>query len=157
MKRTVTGFRQDAGGGWVATLSCRHGQHVQHRPPFQDRPWVLTSDGRDEHVGTDADCPLCDRAELPGSLRLARTAGPFDASSLPAGLRRAHRTAEGVWAVLRVREGSADVTIETDPPISARLGPGENQAIPPAVPHAVTPAGAVILEVDFLVGDDPEP
>ena len=39
MKRTIEGFRHDGAGEWVAELSCLHGQHVRHRPPFQERPF----------------------------------------------------------------------------------------------------------------------
>ena len=66
MLRQITGFHQDDAGGWVAELSCSHGQHIRHRPPFQVRPWVLTEAGRAEHLGTDIECPLCDQAEPPG-------------------------------------------------------------------------------------------
>jgi len=61
--RTIEGFFQDEVGDWVAELSCRHRQHVRHAPPFRARPWVLTEEGRAEHVGTGLDCPLCDRGE----------------------------------------------------------------------------------------------
>ena len=83
MLRRIAGFAQDDAGGWVAELSCLHGQHIRHSPPFQNRPWVLTGAGRQEHVDTDMDCPLCDRAELPGDLEVTRTAGPFDRPTHP--------------------------------------------------------------------------
>ncbi len=151
MRRVIAGFHQDEHGDWVAELSCLHGQHMRHRPPFQERPWVTTEAGRTARLGTDVDCPLCDRAELPGSLRVTRTAGPFDATTLPAALRKAHRVAEGVWGRLRVIEGSAGISLETDPPIHVQLGAGDTQPIPPSVPHAVTVDGPVLLAVDFLV------
>ena len=151
MRRTIVGFHQDEAGDWVAELSCLHGQHVRHRPPFQERPWVVTEDGRAARVGTELDCPRCDRAELPDGLVVVRTAGPFDEGSLPAGLRRAHRVADGTWGRIRVTEGSAGFALQTDPPIERRLGPGDTQAIPPAVPHAVSVDGPVVLAVDFLV------
>jgi tellurite resistance-related uncharacterized protein len=151
LRRAISGFHQDDDGEWVAELSCLHGQHVRHRPPFQDRPWVTTEAGRAGRLGADLDCPLCDRAELPGSLHVSRTAGPFDATTLPAGLRRAHRVAEGVWGRLRVIEGSAGISLETDPPIHAELAAGDSQPIPPGVAHAVSVTGPVSLVVDFLV------
>src|SRR5215212_3917235 len=67
--RTIDGFHQDAEGDWVADLVCLHSQHVRHRPPFFDRPWVTSAAGRAERIGTALDCPLCDRAELPADLR----------------------------------------------------------------------------------------
>ena len=151
------GFHQDDAGDWVADLSCLHSQHVRHRPPFQERPWVMSEGGRAERRGTDLDCPLCDRAELPDALHVARTAGPFDATTLPAGLRRAHRVAEGVWGRLRVIEGSAGIALETQPPLDVMLAPGDSQAIPPGVPHAVAVDGPVVLVIDFLVRDATRP
>jgi tellurite methyltransferase len=149
--RTIDGFHQDDVGDWVAELSCLHGQHVRHRPPFQDRPWVLTEDGRGDRVGTAIECPLCDRAELPDGLVVARTAGPFDEVSLPAALRRAHRVAERTWGRLRVLEGAVRLTIDTSPAITVDLDAGGVQAIPPTVSHALTVDRPGRLEVDFLV------
>jgi tellurite resistance-related uncharacterized protein len=153
LRRVISGFHQDDRGDWVAELSCLHDQHVRHRPPFQERPWVTTVAGRAARLGTEMECPRCDRAELPGSLHVSRTAGPFDATTLPAGLRKAHRVAEGVWGHLRVIEGSAGISLETDPPIHAHLAAGDSQPIPPGVPHAVSVDGPVLLAVDFLVPD----
>jgi tellurite methyltransferase len=65
VNRAIDGFHQDEEGDWVAELSCGHGQHVRHRPPFWDREWVTTVQGRAERIGTELDCPLCDRLELP--------------------------------------------------------------------------------------------
>jgi hypothetical protein len=152
--RTIEGFHRDDVGDWVADLSCLHSQHVRHRPPFWDRPWVLTEEGRREHVGGPIDCPLCDRAELPEGLDVARTAGPFDELSLPAGLRRDHRVADRTWAVLAVLDGSAGFEMDTEPPLRRRLRAGDEQAIPPGIVHRVAVDGAVRLEVRFLVRPD---
>jgi tellurite resistance-related uncharacterized protein len=150
VRREIEGFHQDEVGEWVAELSCRHGQHVRHQPPFRERPWVRTAEGRAAAVGSAIECPLCDRAELPEGLTVARTAGPFDAATLPSGLQRDHRVAEGTWGRLRVLEGQVGFAMATEPPIDRRLGTGEEQPIPPGVPHAVTVDGPVRLEVDFL-------
>jgi len=149
--RTIDGFHRDDAGDWVAELSCLHGQHVRHQPPFRERPWVLTESGRAEHVGTALDCPLCDRAELPGGLGLARTAGPFDEKTLPAGLRRDHRIADRTWGVLRVLDGSVHLAMATDPPLRRRIGAGDEQPIPPGIVHHVRLSGPARLAVDFLV------
>jgi len=63
MQRPITGFHQDEHGDWVAELSCGHGQHVRHKPPFTLRPWVVTAAGRDSRLGTELDCVRCDRGE----------------------------------------------------------------------------------------------
>ncbi|MCA1845478.1 MAG: DUF3565 domain-containing protein [Actinobacteria bacterium] len=151
MRRTIEGFHRDDAGDWVAELSCLHGQHIRHQPPFQDRAWVLTAEGRRERIGAAIDCPLCDRAELPEGLVVGRTAGPFDERTLPDGLRRSHRVAEGTWACLRVLSGELCLALESDPPREFHFGAPAVQAIPPTVPHSVTPKGPVRLVIDFLV------
>ncbi|HZU80868.1 MAG TPA: DUF3565 domain-containing protein [Acidimicrobiales bacterium] len=150
MQRRILGLHQDEEGDWVAELDCLHNQHVRHRPPFQLRPWVTTEEGRAERIGTELNCPLCDRAEPPDGLAVIRTAGPFDASTLPSGLRRTHRVASGTWGMLHVLMGSVGFHLATDPPLDRRLGAGEVQAIPPLVPHEVRVEGPFRLRVDFL-------
>jgi tellurite resistance-related uncharacterized protein len=152
--RRIESFHQDDEGDWVADLSCLHGQHVRHDPPFQERPWVQTAEGRAARVGTDIECPLCDRAELPEGLVRARIAGPFDEATLPAGLRRAHRVADRTWGVLEVLDGQVDFEMATEPRIEVRLGAGARQPIPPGVPHQVTLVGPARVAVDFLVPPD---
>jgi tellurite methyltransferase len=154
MTRVIVGFHLDDMGEWVAELSCLHNQHVRHRPPFQDRSWVTTDAGRRARTGTEIDCPLCDRAEPPPGLRLVRTAGPFDAGSLPAGLQQTHVVAERTWGYLRVIEGSIQFSMETEPPIRTRLDAGQAQSLPPGVPHRLTLNGPVVLAVDFAVAAD---
>jgi tellurite methyltransferase len=151
--RTITGFHADDVGDFVAELSCLHNQHVRHAPPFRARPWVQTADGRAAHIGTPLDCPLCDRAELPDGLRTLRTAGPFDDTTLPAGLRRPHRVAHATWGLLRVIGGTVDFTMQTSPPIDTTLQAGDSQPIPPDVTHQVRLHDAVVT-IDFLVRDD---
>jgi RimJ/RimL family protein N-acetyltransferase len=147
--RRITGFHQDEAGDWVAELSCLHNQHVRHRPPFQERAWVLDPDGRGQRVGAAIDCPLCDRAELPADVSLLRVGGPWDQDTLPAGLRRRHRTAEGVWGVLEVTEGAVGLHIGTDPPLERSIGPGGSHAIPPATPHQLDLEGPFRLILQF--------
>jgi tellurite resistance-related uncharacterized protein len=150
MIRVIEGFHPDEDGEWVAELSCLHGQHVRHQPPIRDRPWVTTAEGREGRIGMSIECLLCDRAELPDGLVVARKAGPFDERSLPAGLRADHRVAEHTWGRLRVLEGQAGFELSTDPPIDRTVFPGEEQPIPPGVAHRVVVTGHVRLEVDFL-------
>ena len=42
-----TGRRAD----WVAELECGHNQHVRHNPPWTNRPWVVTPEGRARVLG----------------------------------------------------------------------------------------------------------
>ena len=151
MQRVIEGFHQDDVGDWVAELSCLHSQHVRHRPPFFDRPWVEREDGRRSRLGTALECPLCDRGELPDGLRRVRTAGPFDADSLPAGLRRDHVVAPHTWAVARVLDGAVTLTLDEPPATSIELAAGAERAIPPGVRHALVVEGPMRVEVDFYV------
>jgi hypothetical protein len=57
--REIVGFHRDEEGHWVAELSCGHGQHVRHRPPWELRPWVLTEQGRRDRLGASLSCVLC--------------------------------------------------------------------------------------------------
>jgi tellurite resistance-related uncharacterized protein len=149
MQRSIVGFRQDEDGDWVAELSCLHNQHVRHQPPFRERGWVLDEAQRAARVGSELSCPLCDRAEMPVGLALARTAGPFDADTLPAGLRSRHRIAERTWGVLIVLEGSVGFAMDTAPRVDVRLEAGGRQPIPPGVVHQLRLDGPVRLVVEF--------
>ncbi len=151
------GFQQDPSGDWVAELSCLHSQHLRHNPPFQLRPWVLSDEERAAHRGSNIDCTLCARAELPDGLTVVRTAGPFDAASLPAGLRRDHVVAGGTWGRLQVLEGDVTLTLHLEPPLSFRLHEGEGQAIPPGIPHHLNLDAPVSLTIEFLTAGSPNP
>ena len=57
MQRTIIGFHQDAAQEWVADLACGQQQHVRHTPPWLNRPWVLSPEGRrrlDYNLGLQA-------------------------------------------------------------------------------------------------------
>jgi tellurite resistance-related uncharacterized protein len=151
VQRSIVGFHPDDEGDWVAELDCLHNQHVRHRPPFQQRPWVLDEAERAARVGAALDCPLCDRAEFPEGLVRARVAGPFDDATLPAALRRQHRVADRTWGCLYVLDGSVGFTMDVEPPLAVDLRAGDRQPIPPGVPHAVIVNGPVRLTVEFFV------
>lgn len=55
----IAGFHQDDEGHWVADLECGHGQHVRHDPPWQNRPWVTTPEGRAGFIGVELPCVRC--------------------------------------------------------------------------------------------------
>lgn len=148
MIRSITGFVVDDRGDWVARLSCFHRQHVRHRPPFQDRSWVLSEDGRASRLGAGLDCPLCDRAELPDGLRVVRSAGPFDQDTVPPGLTRSHRVPEGLWGVLTVTDGQLRLSMPPDGP-GQPLRAGQTHALPPGVPHRLLTNGPVSFRLDL--------
>ncbi len=150
MERTITAFRQDDAGDWVADLSCLHAQHVRHQPPFRLAPWVLDDAGRAARVGSLLDCPLCDRGELPPGLRVVRTSELWDERTMPAALRRSHRTPAGAWGRLQVKKGRLRFRAHTRPALDVVVGPGAAQAIPPGVEHEVEPNGEVSFLIEFL-------
>ena len=65
MERRVTGFHQDEEDHWVAELECGHNQHVRHDPPWEQRSWVVTPEGRASRLGIHLNCVKCDRGEPP--------------------------------------------------------------------------------------------
>jgi hypothetical protein len=60
MHQSIIDFHQDEYGDWVADLACGHGQHVRHQPPFVSRPWVLSQQGREQHLGWMLNCKKCE-------------------------------------------------------------------------------------------------
>jgi hypothetical protein len=62
MQQPIVGYHMDEVGDWVADLQCGHGQHVRHQPPMTNRPWVLTAEGRNQHLGEMLNCKKCDEA-----------------------------------------------------------------------------------------------
>lgn len=150
MERVILGFHRDEVGDWVAELSCQHFQHVRHHPPFRLAPWVEDDAERAERIGSALDCPLCDRAELPTGLRVVWTTETWDEVTMPAGLRRAHRLAPGVWGRLQVEQGQLRFQAGTRPSLDRVLDAGATQPIPPEVDHQVAPRGRVRFLIEFL-------
>ncbi|MEE9327336.1 MAG: DUF3565 domain-containing protein [Cocleimonas sp.] len=63
MQRKITGYHKDEENDWVAELDCHHAQHVRHNPPFVNRPWVVTLEGRNSKLGKTLNCVKCDQNE----------------------------------------------------------------------------------------------
>ena len=63
MKHVIIGYHKDQENHWVAELDCGHNQHVRHEPPWTNRPWVETAQGRNTKLGFQLDCKKCDRNE----------------------------------------------------------------------------------------------
>lgn len=149
MKRAIVGFHEDDALDPVADLDCGHRQHVRHRPPFINRPWVLSETGRDEMLGQELDCVRCDRMEWPDGLRAYRRTPGFDERTLPVGLKREHATRRGVWGRVHVVAGVLLYTVS--PPInrSFRLAAPTSGIVVPQARHRVAPEGAVRFYVEF--------
>ncbi len=63
MKRRIIAFHQDEKQDWVAHLDCGHKQHVRHNPPWMNRPWVTTPEGRAKFIDSPLNCKACDEKE----------------------------------------------------------------------------------------------
>jgi tellurite resistance-related uncharacterized protein len=152
----ITGYHRDEAGDWVAELECGHNQHVRHQPPWQWREWILDPGNRRSRLGTPLSCRLCDQAELPEAILTVRRM-EWDESTLPAGLRRAHRLGTGTWGRILVRSGRLHFRAATAPQINLELEAGASQAIPPGVEHEVEPSGSVRLTLELLAVERSSP
>jgi hypothetical protein len=47
-------------------LECGHRRHMRHQPPWEDRPWVMTPEGRRRWLDTEVECRTCE-AEAGGN------------------------------------------------------------------------------------------
>ncbi len=150
MLRKITGYHRDEEDHWVAELDCFHGQHVRHKPPFVNRPWVETQEGRDSQLGTQLDCLRCDRLELPDGLSPYKRTPEFDAQSVPKGLLKHHTTKAGVWGRINVLEGRLLYVTEYPQPAEHELQAGQTAVVVPEMLHRVAPLGEVRFYVEFL-------
>ena len=65
MDRRIAGFHVDGENDWVAELECGHFQHVRHNPPWINRQWAATADGRASMLGHLLACKKCDAGAPP--------------------------------------------------------------------------------------------
>lgn len=63
MRQSIVDFHTDDEGHWVADLACGHTQHVRHQPPWFQRPWVVTPEGRASMLGYQLWCKRCERGD----------------------------------------------------------------------------------------------
>jgi len=61
----IVGDHQDNAQGWVAILGYRHRHHRRQQPPWTNRPWVMTTAGRESRLGARPDCPRATRPHAP--------------------------------------------------------------------------------------------
>lgn len=85
---------------------------------------------------------------LPAGLTAYKRTPTFDQDSLPAGLRREHRTKAGVWALIHVIEGNLRYRI-LDPFSEQTLSIGTPGVVLPEQPHEVEPLGPLRMFVEF--------
>lgn len=149
MDRPITGFSLDEAGDWTAALSCGHRQHVRHKPPFENRPWVTTVAGRESRMGAMLNCVRCDNFELPEPSDVVGRTPEFTEETLPGPLRTNHATAAGVWGRIVVTEGLVRYRVPSLG-VERDLTPGAPGIVIPEVRHSVEPHGPVRLHIEFL-------
>lgn len=76
----------------------------------------------------------------------------FTETTLPAGLRREHRTKPGVWGIIRVLSGRVRYRV-LDPVSDTFLDPDNPGLVLPDQPHLVEPLGVVRMQVEFYDHD----
>lgn len=145
----ITGFHQDADGDWIAELACGHTQHMRHRPPWEQRPWVSNEAGRAMKLGKPIECPSCEMPEPPAGASEVRRTASFTETTIPAGLLREHRTPPGVWAKVVVEAGSLEYTLDS-PPRTFLLTPERAGVAPPTAAHHVKVVGPVRFHVELF-------
>jgi tellurite resistance-related uncharacterized protein len=93
---------------------------------------------------------------LPDGLVAYRRTPIFDQDTIPAGLRREHRTAAGVWGLITVLEGR--LRFRALYPVSETvLTPETPIAVAPQQPHEIAPDGPVRFYVEFYRIPDAAP
>lgn len=87
--------------------------------------------------------------EMPAGLEHTRTTAVFTETTVPAGLLRAHRVADGVWGVLAVYSGAVDFVFEDEEKGRHSLVGGDRFTIPPNRPHHLVVTAPVSFAVEF--------
>lgn len=119
-------------------------RYIAPRPGFT--PHALTIRAG-KHMNHLMDRASTIRDELPVSRAYRRTR-IFTEDTLPASLRREHRTRPGVWAVIRILDGRVRFRV-IEPESVAILEPGRPGLVLPEQPHLVEPLGPVRLQLEF--------
>jgi tellurite resistance-related uncharacterized protein len=86
--------------------------------------------------------------DLPAGLVAYKRTPVFDQDTLPAGLRREHRTKPGVWALIHVLEGRLRYRV-LDPASECILTSDAPGLVRPGEAHEVEPQGPVRFFVEF--------
>jgi tellurite resistance-related uncharacterized protein len=146
MQTTIIGFHRDEDGDWVAELACEHRQHMRHRPPWEERPWVTVDEGRQQKVDQAIDCALCDQIAMPAEASEYKRTATFTEETLPAALRAEHRTKAGTWARIVVEAGVLEYHVRGRVHLLER---GIAGLVEPERPHYVRPLGSVRVHVEF--------
>lgn len=90
-----------------------------------------------------------ERPVLPEGCEYVRTTAVWDATTVPAGLLRAHHVAQGVWGRLVVHAGTVRFVFEDAPDDPIVLSDDEALPIPPLRKHHVELDGEARISVEF--------
>ena len=100
---------------------------------------------------------MSDHDHIPAGFALTRTTEVFDHDTVPAGLLRAHRVADGVWGRLVVLDGTVRFVFEDAPDDPIVVASGGAVAIPPGRLHHVELDGPARFAVEFYRPDAQAP
>jgi tellurite resistance-related uncharacterized protein len=92
---------------------------------------------------------LAPRGELPVDAEAYRTIGPFDAATLPAGLRAEHSLKQGTWGLLTLSEGALRFVWDDEAGGAEELAAPARLVVPPQVVHHVEGDGPFTLTIAF--------
>jgi len=126
---------------------------VRHIPPFINRPWVTTEQGRKSKIGRTLNCVRCDGFELPNGFVTYNKTPIFTEESLPAGLKNDHSTKAGIWAKIILTKGKLRYRVDTLG-TNVELSPDKFGIVVPEVLHSVEPLGTVHFFVEFYKKPD---
>ncbi len=87
--------------------------------------------------------------ELPEDAVFVRVTPDFDEHTVPAGLRSAHRVADGVWGRLVVRAGALGLVFEDNAHEHHVVAAGGTKVLPPGARHHVELIGPVRFAIEF--------
>ena len=153
MDRPIIGFALDAEGAWVALLNCGHRQHVRHEPPFWNRPWVTSPEGRDGRIGVTLPCAACDAFEMPEQFVPYSRTPVFSPETVPVALQSENTTRAGVWAKIVVTAGRLRYHVRLLERV-VELTAGESAVVVPEVPHRVELLADTRFYVEFFRAPD---
>lgn len=148
MQRPIVGFGQDDEGAPIAWLSCGHPQHVRHNPPFVNRPWILTEEGRASMLGQPLNCVRCDALELPEHFVPYEKTALLTEAALTASSDSSQPLPPGIWARIVVLDGQLRLRIPYLS-VDAQLSSAHSGLIPPETPYTLERVGTVKFFQEF--------
>jgi cupin 2 domain-containing protein len=96
--------------------------------------------------------PVVPRGALPPGSAPYRTIGPFDAQSLPQGLRKQHQLKDGAWGLLTLSAGSLRFVWDDAAGGTDALAAPASVVVPPQILHHVEGEGPFELTITFCRG-----